>query len=143
MAPYEQENIRFQIEDFSKTSFGSDNEDAKLQSPERSCGRRSRKPTVKKGEKPAWIGRWENAASGQQLDNVRQEIHVFYAMIQHLETDAIRDKKDNRPLLHQKRRQRLTGRYPQKVQAADERALLGQGEKFRAEISIRESARAM
>ena len=35
-------------------------------------------------------------------------------MIQRLETDAIRDKKDNRPLLHQKRRHRLTGRYPQK-----------------------------
>ena len=29
-------------------------------------------------------------------------------MIQRLETDAIRDEKDNRPLLHQMRRQRLT-----------------------------------
>ena len=35
-------------------------------------------------------------------------------MVQRLETDAIRDKKDNRPLLHQKRRHRLLERYPQK-----------------------------
>ena len=56
-------------------------------------------------------------------------------MILHLETDAIRDKKDNRPLLHQKPRHRLTGGYPQKVQAAEERALLEQEERFRADIS--------
>ena len=36
--------------------------------------------------------------------------HVVTVMIERLETDAIRDKKDNRPLLRQKRRQRLTER---------------------------------
>ena len=34
------------------------------------------------------------------------------------------ERKDNRPLLQQKRRHRLTGRYTQKVQAAKERVLL-------------------
>ena len=40
-------------------------------------------------------------------------------MIERLETDAIRDEKDNHPLLHQKRRHRLTERCPQQVQAAE------------------------
>ena len=35
-------------------------------------------------------------------------------------------KKDNRPLLHQKRRHRLTERYPQNVQAAEGNVLLEQ-----------------
>ena len=58
-----------------------------------------------------------------------------------LDTDAIRDKKDNRPLLHQKRKHRLMGRYRQKVQAAEERALLEQKARFRAEISFGTSVR--
>ena len=62
-------------------------------------------------------------------------------MIPRLETDAIRDKEDNRRFLHQKQRHRLTGRYPQKVQAAEERALLEQEERFRAGISSGESVR--
>ena len=53
----------------------------------------------KKGEKSGWIGRLENATIGKQLDNVRKETHVVSVMIQRLETDAIRYKKDNRPLL--------------------------------------------
>ena len=65
-------------------------------------------------KKPAWIGRWENAISGKHLDSVRKETHAVSVMIPRLETDAIRDKKDNRPLLHHKRRHKLTGRYPQK-----------------------------
>ena len=52
----------------------------------------------KKGEKPARKGRWENPISGKQLDNVRKGTHVVSAMIRHLETDAIREQKDNRPL---------------------------------------------
>ena len=56
-------------------------------------------------------------------------------MIPRLETDAIRDKKDNRPLLHQKRRHRLTGRYPQKVQEAEEKVLLEKEAELRANIS--------
>ena len=62
-------------------------------------------------------------------------------MIPRLETDAISDKKDNRLLLHQKRRYRLIGRYPQKVEVAEERAFLEQGERFRADITLGESVR--
>ena len=40
-------------------------------------------------------------------------------MIELLETDAIRDKNDNRRLLHQKRRHKLTERNHQKVHVAD------------------------
>ena len=61
-------------------------------------------PESQKGEKPAWRGKCENAISGKQLDSVREETHVVSLMIPRLETDAIRDKKDNRLLLHQKRR---------------------------------------
>ena len=39
-----------------------------------------------------------------------KETHVVSVMNERLETDAIRDKKDNRPLLRQKRRHRLTER---------------------------------
>ena len=45
-----------------------------------------------------------------------KETYVVSVMNERLETDAIRDKKDNRPLLHQKRRHKLTERNPQKVQ---------------------------
>ena len=83
----------------------------------------------------AWIGRWENAISDKQLDSVQKETHVVSVMIQCLEKDAIRDKKDNRPLLHQKRRHRPTDRYPRKVQAAEGRVFLEQEAGFRAEIS--------
>ena len=62
-------------------------------------------------------------------------------MIAHLETDVWGDKKNNRPLLHQKRRHRLTERYAQKVQAAEEKVLQEQEAGFRAEISLGESAR--
>ena len=79
---------------------------------------------MESGAKPTWIGRWENAVSGKQWDNVRKETHVVSVMIPRLETDAIRDEKDTRPLVHQKRRHRLTGRFPEKAQAAEERAFL-------------------
>ena len=45
---------------------------------------------------------------------LEKETHVVSVMIWRMETDAIRDKKDNRPLLHHKRRHRLMERYPQK-----------------------------
>ena len=77
----------------------------------------------------------KSAISGKQSDCVRRETHVVSVMIENVETDAIKDKKDNRPLLHQKRRHGLTGRYPQKVQAGEERALLEKEERFRAEHS--------
>ena len=84
---------------------------------------------------------WENAISGKQLDSVRKETHVVSVIVPRLETDAIRDTKDNRPLVHQKRRHRLTGRDPQKVQAGEGRALLDQEERFRAEVSLGECVR--
>ena len=43
-------------------------------------------------------GKWENAFSGKQRDNVRKKIHVVSAMIWHLATDARHiEQKDNRP----------------------------------------------
>ena len=96
----------------------------------------------KKGEKQrAWIGKWENAVSGKHLDSVQKDTHVVSVMIQRLETDAIRDKKDNRPLLHQKRRHRPTDRYPRKVQAAEGRVFLEQEAGLRAEITSGRSVR--
>ena len=66
------------------------------------------------GRQSAWRGKWENAVSGKQLDNVRKETHTVSVMIQRLETDAIRDEKDNRPLLQHKRRHRLSEKNPSK-----------------------------
>ena len=56
-------------------------------------------------------------------------------MIGHLETDAIRDTKNNRPLLHPKRRHGLTERNHQKVQVSEEKVLLEQEAEFLAYIS--------
>ena len=71
----------------------------------------------------------------EKLDNVRKETHVVSVMIQRLETDAIRDKKDNRLLLHQKRRHRLTERSHQKVHTSEGKVLLEQEAELRAESS--------
>ena len=46
-----------------------------------------------------------------RLDIVQKETLAVSVMIQRLETDAIRDEKDNRDLLHRERRHRLTERY--------------------------------
>ena len=71
----------------------------------------------------------------ERLDNVRKETHVVSVMIQRLETDAMRDKKDNRLLLHQKRRHRLTERSHQKVHTSEGKVLLEQEAELRAESS--------
>ena len=64
----------------------------------------------------------ENAISGKQFDHVRMEKHAVSVMLVHLGTEAIRDKKkDNRLLLRQKRRHRLTERNHQKVEASEEK----------------------
>ena len=68
-------------------------------------------------------GKWENAISLKQMDNVRKETHIVSAMIQRLETVELRHEKDDRLLPHQIRRPRLTERYPQKDQATEEKAL--------------------
>ena len=62
-------------------------------------------------------------------------------MIEYLETDAIRDKRENRPLLHQKRRHRLTERNHQKVQASVVKVLLEKDAELRVDISMVESVR--
>ena len=75
------------------------------------------------------------------MDSVREETRVVSVMIEHLETDATRDKKDNRPLLHQKRRHRLTERKRQKGQASEEKFLLEKEAELRAKKSSEESVR--
>ena len=62
-------------------------------------------------------------------------------MIDHLETDAIRYKKDCLPLLHPKRRHRLTERKHQKVQVSEGKSLWNKGPHFRADISLWRSVR--
>ena len=76
------------------------------------------------------------------MDSVRKETHVVSVMIQRVETEAVRDKKDKRPLLHRKRRHILTERYLQKVEATEGEVLLEQEARFRADISSGESVRA-
>ena len=70
------------------------------------------------------------------VDSVRKETRFVSFMIEHLETDAIRDKKDNRPLLHQKRSHRLTERNHQKVQASEEKVPLEMEAELRPDISV-------
>ena len=70
------------------------------------------------------------------LDSVRKVTRVVSVTNSRLETDAGGgDEKNNRLLLPLKRRHRLTGRNPQKVQASEEKVFLEQEERFRAEIS--------
>ena len=60
---------------------------------------------------PTLRGERVNAINGKQMDKVRKEIHVVSVTNPHLETDAVVDEKNSRPLLLLKRRNRLTGRY--------------------------------
>ena len=53
------------------------------------------------------------------------ETHVVCVMIPRLETVAVRDKMDNRALLHRKRRHRLTEENPRKVLAPGEKGFSG------------------
>ena len=62
---------------------------------------------VTKGEKSALTGKWEKTVSGRQLDSIQKETPVVSA------TEVIVDRKHNRPLLRQKRRQ-TDGRRPSK-----------------------------
>ena len=57
-------------------------------------------------------GKWKSVFNGRHMDNVRKETHVVSVMTSKtLETeDKVRDKKDDRLLMHPIRRQnRLTG----------------------------------
>ena len=100
------------IENGCKTSCWSDDENSKLQGPERSCGH-GITPRVKKERKPALRGKWESVFSGRHMDNVPKETQVGSVMTSKtLETeDKFRGEKDDRLLLHPTRRQnRLTAR---------------------------------
>ena len=72
---------------------------------------------------------------GMQLGGVRKETHVVSVMNENLESDAMRNEKGNRPLLHQKRRHRLTERNHLKVEAPEGKVLLEKDVDLRAEIS--------
>ena len=86
-------------------------------------------PRVRKGRKPSLRGEWDNVFSGMNLHNVQKETHVVPVTNSHLESNAGRerggegDDKNNRPLLLLKRRHRLTGKYPPKVQVVEEKGL--------------------
>ena len=74
----------------------------------------------------------KNSSAGEEWvesnwTNVRKETHAVSVRIPHLETDARRDKKDNRLLLHWKRRHILTERCSPKVQTAEESAFRTRG----------------
>ena len=63
--------------------------------------------------KPTLRGKWESVFSGRPMDNVPEETHVVSLMTEEpLETVArVKDKKDDRLLLHPIRRQnRLTAK---------------------------------
>ena len=85
----------------------------------------------------------ENAISGSQWDSVRKETHVVSVMTHKtLEAeDKVRDKEDNRALLHQMVRHSLTERCAQKVQVAEVKVLLEQEAEFRADTSLGERVR--
>ena len=89
----------------------------------------------------SWRKKSQRGEENGNATSVRKETHVVSVLIEHLETDAIRDKKDNRPVLHQKRRHRLTKRNSQKVQVAEGKVLVEPEAEFRADISLGESVR--
>ena len=98
----------FKIEDSCEASCWSSDESTELQSSKRNYWKRNGNQESKR-KKPTLKGKWENAFSGRQLDNVRKETHVVSVMIQHLETDArLKDRKDSNPLPYLIRRQGLT-----------------------------------
>ena len=65
----------FTIEDVCKTSYWSDDEHSKLQSLERSCGKRISIQEFKKERKPTLRGKCESVFSGMHMDNVQKETH--------------------------------------------------------------------
>ena len=87
--------------------------------------------------KPTLRGKWENAFSGREMDNVPKETHVVSPMILYLGTGArIRKEKANRLLLHLIQRQRLTGKNPSTGRVAEVRALGQKGADSRAEMKM-------
>ena len=70
-------------------------------------------PRVEKERKSTLRGKWENAITGEHMGSVRKETLVVSVMNRCLETGTrLRDDQDNRPLAHQIRRPRQTGKNP-------------------------------
>ena len=113
----------YKIEDICKTPHWPNDEFSKLQSPKWNSGERSRNQESKRKESLRWWGQWENAISGKQMDSAQEETLLVSA------TEVIVDKEHNRPLFLRIRRPRLTERerYPQKVQATEEKAFQTKG----------------
>ena len=81
---------------------------------------------VKKGRKPTLRGKWRSVFSGRHMDNVPEETHVVSVVVQRVETEANRDKKDDRLLLHPIRRQNrpmARDKNPHRDQAINRKAL--------------------
>ena len=73
--------------------------------------------------------------------SVLEETHAVSITSSHLETDAVRNEKNDRLLLPLKRRHRQTGKCPPKVQAAEVKALLGREAENSAKNLLEESVR--
>ena len=118
MALYDQEVARNNLtpnyqQDSCKTSYWSDDENSKLQSLERCCGKESSHQESKKEGKLTLRGKWESVFSGRHMDNVPKETHVVSVMTSKpLKIVArVRNEKGDCLLPHPIRRQnRLTAR---------------------------------
>ena len=96
-------------------------------------------PWVRKVTKLTLRGKWEGVFSWRHVDNVPKETHAVSTMTQPQETVAgVTDEKDNRLLLHQVRRPRLTAREknPRKIQETEMKDLQTERAKFRADTEI-------
>ena len=86
-------------------------------------------------KRPARKGRWENAISGKQLDSVRKETHVVsfsHDPASGYRRDQGREGQSSSPA--PKAKAQTDGKDSlEKVQAAEEIALLEQEERFHAE----------
>ena len=99
----------FTIEDSCKTSYRSDDENSKLQSLERSCGKRSSHQQSKK--KDAYVERkvgecFQWKTHGQCSKG--ESCSFSHDKIASGNRKKVRDRKDDRFLMHQIRRQRPT-----------------------------------
>ena len=84
----------------------------------------------KKGEKPAWIGKWEIAISGKQLDNVLGDFCIFRHDL------AFGNRRNQRQSSSP-----VTKAKAPKVQATEGKVPLERETGFRDEISLGESVR--
>ena len=130
----------FQIED-SKTSYWSDNENGKLQSPERNSGKRSSNQESKREKSQRGKEGGENAVTGKQLDRARKETYVVTVM-----NPASGNRCDQRRKEHSSspapraKAQDWRANTLQRLRS-QRRALLEREERFRAKIFIGESVR--